>query len=229
VWAAYILCEEQNMLGKRPAYQFVAKLIGILLGRTMSPGEVKKLFVGLQREAEEHATAEAHAILANNLKKDWGPKQFVQWIKGEFGEGLLPTSEMPPIIEHGQVSDQWLQCLLKTRRAILHRVKRYGPLAGYSPLVWVASVSRIMTRLPLGGSPGPGGTIHFGKALDVPTPSLSFEGGTTSVTIPRRLLDSPPYAAVLYAVPTYWHQWQALFAARPKKMEFGERTGEEKS
>ncbi len=47
--------------------------------------------------------------------------------------------------------------------------------------------------------------------------------------IPRRLLDSPPYAAVLYAVPVYWHQWQALFAARPKKMEFVERTGEEKS
>jgi len=51
VWAAYILCEELNMLGTRPAYQFAAKLIGILLGRTMPPGEVKQFFVGVQREA----------------------------------------------------------------------------------------------------------------------------------------------------------------------------------
>src|SRR5580765_3506612 len=157
VWAAYILCEELNMLGTRPAYQFAAKLIGSLLGRTMPPSEVKKHFVGVQREADAHATAGAHAFLEHNLKKEWSPKQFRPWIKGELGEGLPATAELPPIIEHGQVSDQWLQALVNTRRAILHRVNKSGPLAGHRPLVWVASESRIMTQLPLGSSPGPGG------------------------------------------------------------------------
>jgi hypothetical protein len=226
---AYILCEELNMRGTRPAYQFAATLIGSLLGRTMPPGEVKKLFVGVQREAEAHATAVAHALLEHKLKKEWSSKQFRPWLKGVFGEGLPATAEMPPIIEHGQVNDQWLQALLNTRRAILRRVNTYGPLGGHRPLVWVASESRILTRLPLGNPPGPGGTIHFGKALEVPTPSLPFQGGTTPITFPQRWLDSPPSAAVLYAVPAYWHQWQALFVARPKKMELGERPGEGRS
>ncbi len=227
VWAAYILCEELNMQGKQLSYRFIGKLVGVLLDRTMPPGEVKRIFVGLQREAEAHATAAAHALLENNLKKDWSPKTFAQWITGMFGEGLLPTSEMPPMIDHGRVSDQWLQDLLNTRRAILQRVKQYGSLARSSPLVWVSSTSRILTGLPLGGSPGPGGSLHFGKALEVPTPSVPFEGGTTTVSIPRRLLDSPPYAAVLYAVPVYWHQWQGLFVARAKRIESREGDGKE--
>jgi len=217
-WAAYVLCEELNLQGHRPSMKELAKLISILLGRATPPSEVRKILKTLRREAAQRATASAQWLLSNKLQRHRGHKDFRVWLQNRYSEGLEPTTEFPPIIEHGQVSAAWLDTVGKTRRAILTRVGRSGPLAGASPLVWLASSSRLVSRFPLGGDPGIGGRVHLGKALEVPTPHRPFEGGTTSISFPRHWFENPPTAAVLYAVPAYWHPWFELFGARPRTL-----------
>ena len=217
-WTAYLLIEELNGQGQGPTLQNLSKLISILLGRQTPSSEVKKILEELRREATRRATAAAQFLLDEKLQQGLSPTDFRERLKSRYSEWLEPTTEFPPIIEHGQVTTAWLAAVMKTRRAILARVHRTGPLAEVRPLVRLASSSPLVTRFPLGGDAGPGGRLHLGKGVEVPTPSRPFAGGTTSIAFPRYVFESPPVAAVLYAVPSYWDRWFGLLAARPQKM-----------
>ncbi len=192
-------------------YRFIAMLITILLGREVDVQEVKRQFWGMRKEARDRATEGAKVLLEGGLKEKMTEKEFERYFTTVVGEDLPTTAAMPPIVEHGKVRKEWLGKLLATRRAILRRVRRYGPLGGADPVVGIDSRSEVISGLSLGGSPGRSGMIHLGKGKDVPLPRRPFTGSTTSVSIPQSLFSAAPYAVVLYAMPAWRWEWMSMF------------------
>jgi len=231
-WTGYLLkqeCSREKDLSSR----FLAELIGILLGYGVRSEKVRTIFPELRREAEEQATSAARMFRENILKPDLSEKQFKRDLTSYIGKDLLPDSSMPPMIEQGTLSEDWVQNVIATRKAILRRIRKHDLLGGQNPIIRTSSLTRVVVNVPLnplnppvGSSSSEGGMIHLEKSNDVPIPlpvlrqekSMSFsftgdkDGGTTSIGFPQSSLDKQdPFAAALYAVPMWWFEWQAVF------------------
>jgi hypothetical protein len=173
----------------------------------------------LRKAARKHATAAATVLLKDNLKQEMKPQEYERWIRRYLGEDLEPTSQNPPIIVDGKLSDEWRRNLLKARGEILGRVRKFGPLGGGEPVLSLESISAIARDLSLGGSNRAAGTIHLGKAVDVLAPDTpTVEKKSVSLKFPVTLFDGEPCAAALCAVPAWWQEGQRVFVGLGREM-----------
>ena len=214
-WASFLIRENLRIDGKAPSYALLTDVIRILLSpRRVSKDEVRSGFVKLRRDAKKCAVEAAQDFLKTVLKADIDEKTFIQFCKKDLEKDLAPDSQMPPLIRNGKVNEDWLNAVINTRRAILKGVRKAGPLAGKDPLVGVEDRSMVgsgsFSRIS-----HPSGTVHLGKATEVPIPGLPSEGCTVGLSFSRHFLDSEPYASRLYAVPAWWFMWERLFVAVP--------------
>lgn len=212
-WAAFTVRGELEAQGLRPTSKFLAKLVAILLNRTVPPSEARTVFGKLRAEVRERATAAARRLLEGALKEAMGEREYARWVRANLGEGLNPTTHFPPVVERGKFSEPWLARLLEIRRAILRRTRKAGPLGQGESVLSITCGTRIASGLPLGGSANPGGTIHLGKAMEVPVPGPPpLQGGTIRLDIPLSALYGEPCSAALYALPLWWwKEWAPLW------------------
>ncbi len=205
-WAGFLAAEMLQGSGRRLTSPFLARFSGVLLDRSIvEPGEIRTVLGKLRAEAKEHATAAARGLLEGALREGMGDKDFAQRLRTELGEGLNSTTHAPPVIEAGSLSERWVERLLKSRRSILRRARKYGPLGGGKAVVGIISSTAIARGLPLGSTANGGGTIHLGKGTDVLAPELPrIAGSEIQLTIPVEALVAEPSAAALYAVPEWW-------------------------
>ncbi len=211
-WTAWFAREERTAAGTPLAHSVLAQLIGALLGRHVPTRELMTQLGRLRKAARNHASAAAAALLKNTLKEDMKQQEFERWLRGYLGEDLEPTSQNPPRVVDGKLSDEWLRSLLKIRGELLRLVRKFGPLGGHEPVLSLRSINAIVRGLPLGGSNRAAGTIHLGKAVDVLAPATpTIEKQSVSLTFPVTLLNGEPCAAALCAVPAWWQEWERAF------------------
>ena len=211
-WTAGFAREKGTAAGTPFSYSVLAQLIGALLGRHVPTREVMTQLGRLRKAARNHASAAAAALLKNALKEDMKQQEFERWLRGYLGEDLEPTSQNPPRVVDGKLSDEWLRSLLKIRGELLRLVRKFGPLGGHEPVLGLRSISAIARGLPLGGSNRAAGTIHLGKAVDVLVPATpTVETRSVSLTFPVTLVNGEPCAAALCAVPAWWPEWEGVF------------------
>jgi hypothetical protein len=201
-WTAYIIKQDFRLQGIELKHEFSGRLISILLNRSVSVEEVRKVFSEIKKKATHHATAVAKAEgLLYELK------HFPVTIR-DIQKDLNPDTNMWPMISGGKINKVWLAQANKVRKKILRQLRQ----GRVDPLVSVASASRFAKALPLSSAPI-NSNIHLGKGLDVDisTPARMLKEATVEIS-----LNDKPYAAVLYAVPLWQFEWNGLFLARPK-------------
>ena len=211
-WAAFIIDQDSKYLGKPLSRAFLAKLICILLNRPVSSDEVRRVFVGLRKEAREHAVATAQEILNDELKRGLGEKKFRLWIENYLGEDLRPDSHMPPTVINGKVNQDWLDQVMQVRRKIFRRVRSRGPLGGTEPDVRVCGAVRIVKGYPL-IFPPVHDQIHLGKGVDAY--ALTPNRVLSPVSISFSIDEGEPYTAAIYSVPKWSLELTSSFMRRP--------------
>jgi hypothetical protein len=217
-WTAFLMHRNLRINGKPPTYDLLTGLIRILLSpRRVAPEEVRTVFVELRREVTRCATVAAQEILMTALKAGVNEKAFIQPYK-DREKDLAPDSQMRPMVKDGKLNKKWLKTVIETRRAILHRVRKDGPLGGELPIISIEHSANIGSWA-FGGLSRPGGTVHLGKATEVPVPGIPSEGGTIGISFSRNFLNGEPFASRLYAVPAWFIAWRSLFVPVPTKSE----------
>lgn len=215
-WTGFLIRQNVKIGGKTPTYQFLTGLIAILLApRRVALEEVRTVFVELRREVTHCATQAAQDILTSVLKVGMDEKAFIQPYK-ELEKDLAPDSQMRPMVIDGKIDKGWLTTVIKTRRDLLRRARKEGPLGGAPPVVGVEH-STNLGSWAIGGPSRPGATVHLRKSIEVPVPGIPAEGGTFGTSFSRNFLDGEPFAARLYAVAAWWFAWHSQFVAVPAK------------
>ena len=130
-------------------------------------------------------------------------EEFSAYSREWLSKDLQSDTQMRPMIVDGRLNDAWLERIVGVRRAILRDVNKLGLLTGEPPMIRLLPISQLYRGLPLG--PPPPQTIHLGKSLDVKSPTVSMP---TTVSVSLNL-STPPYRAVLCALPRWWEEWEA--------------------
>ncbi len=233
-WAGYIIRESLRKDGLQITHEFLSKLIGLLLARSVPSVKVRTQIGKLRNIAKEYATKAAYTFLKNPLKQELSEKEFKERLITVINEGLDAETINPPMVKNGKLDKKWVKRVVEKRRSILHRVEKHGPLVDHAPHVYLESATKIgtlhMNVASLNKYTKPKtGSIHFGKSLAVAeplprveVPSLANKFGmsldkndegnnVSSLTIPREALEvKEPGQALLLSVPVWLPEWRAV-------------------
>jgi hypothetical protein len=203
LWAAYIVRDSELSSQARFRSRQLAELVQILTGRRMTAAELRGEFGRLRNEANDHASRAAIALLSRPVRAELKAEEFAAYFRQWLSKDLDSNTQMPPMIVDGRLNEEWLERVVRVRRAVLRDVNKLGVLTGEPPLIRLLPVSQLYRGLPLG--PPPSRTVHLGKSLDVQSPTIS---APTSISVSLNL-STPPYRAALSALPRWWSEWEA--------------------